>query len=167
MGVIVLLLAIAAGVAGAMNTMKISDELAESEGYAGNVSAQLQLNDGDRRTVWVDSETSSCTVNTAPLEKPSSTITVGSNDGTFYRAGTIEAENQGNYAISCNTPFVISSFDGAGGVVGGVFGIIGAVFLGLFSVLLLVVGAIMWALGARDNKQNRQNQYNSQYNQAW
>jgi hypothetical protein len=103
----------------------------------------VQLTQGDTRAVWSQTSGATCTV-TGPGGPVSDSSSGGSSmtwgDKTLERVMSFEADQTGDFTVSCTAPFVIGDNVSVGGIV---MASIGSA-LCCISVVLLVVGLVLW-----------------------
>lgn len=108
----------------------------------------VQLAEGDSRAVWSQTSGTSCTV-TGP-SGPVSDSSSGSSsttwgDKSFERVMSFEADQSGDYTVSCTAPFVVGDNVSMGGIV---MASIGGLLCCLSAVLVLV-GFVLWLMKRR------------------
>lgn len=151
-GAVLLLLAIGLGIWAGIRTADAAQDFSASEVVGSNQIISLDLTAGEERTVWAESASARCSINGGALERPTTSETFSANEKTYDRVGHFVADTDGNYTVTCNAPFTVNSFNSVGGFIGGAFGLVAAIMLGMLALLLVVIGAILWAVGANKNK---------------
>lgn len=108
-----------------------------------NGSHVVQLEEGESTGVWSENDLASCSA-TGPsgpvTDSGGASQTVTWGDTELERIMAIEADESGSYTITCSAPFVVGEgFNVPGVILSSVGG-----FFCCLSVVLLVVGGILW-----------------------
>lgn len=141
LGAVLALLAIVLCCGGGALTFSKGKAITESTEYTG--SHTLALEEGDSIAVWSTDDLNVCSATgpAGPVSDAggaSQTITWG--DAEYERVMAIDATEAGDYTITCSSPFVVSdSLTNVGFIGMGVGGL-----LGCLSVVLLVIGFVLW-----------------------
>lgn len=155
LGALVLIGAIALGVFGGM---KIASATEAFEGGATHGAAdeqvEIDLAAGEDLALWTTSVAWECTGSAGlSFQEYPGTQTFTPEGRTYHRAGTIVADSDGPHTVSCDSEFVANDMESIGGFVGSVFGLVGAGFAAVLALILLVIGGLLWLLGAKKNKE--------------
>ena len=148
MGVVGLVLLIVGGMS-AVSMAQTTDYKAVTKG----VPTSVTLEAGSTRAIYAGEQATTCTVanpsgQPVTVTKPAGTQTIESGGTKYYVIGTIQPTAAGAYTFTCTGLAVVGPSVSAGmvgGMVGGIFLLIGG-FFGL------VVGIILWVVGANKAK---------------
>lgn len=141
-GIIVLLSLVLCGIGGFMAVPQMQD-IGEAEQITGSTTVTLE--EGESTNAWVEEGSYATCSAIAPdgssvPDASNGEQTVSWGNDSYERAFAIEAEQSGQYTISCSAPFVLGDGISTGGILvasgGGVLCCIG--------FLVLVIGLVLW-----------------------
>lgn len=103
----------------------------------------VQLEQGEEAAVWSQTPGTSCTVDGpsgAVSDTSTGDATMTWGDRTLERVMSFEAAEAGEHTVSCTAPFVVGADSPTGGI------LVASLGSGLccFSVVVLVVGLVVW-----------------------
>lgn len=142
-GAVLLLVSLALCGIGGFTTFSQGQDLADQPEQTGSHTVQLAADESI--AVWSSSETNACSA-TGPggpvSDAASGTQNVSMGGTPLYRNMVIEADQAGDYTITCASPFVVGDSLGVGGFAA--LGI-GSALCCLASILV-IIGFVLWLI---------------------
>lgn len=168
--ILMLLCGIGGGIAAGTSISKLATVAGSLQSTDGE-GARIELKAGDTRTLLSRSPSTTCTVTDPDGNdvdtRRMTTGTVSTNDTTLYAVAEFTAPRDGTYTITCDNGAEVAMTDGsiAGTIIAmslGIIAIVAAVFL-LGGVIL---GLVLWLVGANREKSQAQHSAAGPYQQG-